>query len=67
MRAARAGAVQRVIDMPAIAHIPSRSVETRVRPASDDRWPPGKALVFAVGVSAILWAVLLSPLFLFNL
>jgi len=56
-----------VIDMPAIAHFPSRSVEMRVRPTSDDRWPPGKALVFAIGVSAILWAVLLSPLFLFNL
>ena len=67
MRAADAAAVYWVIQMPAIAQLPSRSVETRIRPALDDRWPPGKALVFAVGVSALLWAVLLSPIFLFSL
>jgi len=56
-----------VIEMPAIAHLSSQSEGSRVRPAPDDRWPRGKALVFSVGVGALMWAILLSPIFLFNL
>jgi hypothetical protein len=29
------------------------------------RWPPGKSIAFAVAASLVLWAIILSPFFLF--